>query len=612
MKDNIAQPDPDPAAIEDFIDALWPKELPKDSRILIWSLQSKLSMWASSVAGAVKSAVRMAEKGEDVYIGAGLGSKGVGTRQRTTNATVTAIPGVWVDLDYADDVHKKVNLPTLAECESFIRELSDTLLEPTITVHSGHGFQLWWICSEPMMLADGDARHRASATVAGWMNLIRQKAAAHGWDVDATHDLARVLRIPGTVNHKSTPVAVTMTESGPYWQWEDIQEGLPAGWDAYTAPQRPALTGEITGDIILDQWANPPFDKWRALCENEHKFELTWNHKRKDWQDQSQSSYDIGIANYLVQAEWTDQEIVDALIANRREHHEEPKLRDDYYRRTLLRAHTPMERSIPPLAVEPTPPRVAVAVSEPSALPLITSEGLPASIDELGEDDNDDPPYNPPPTANGGNDQPLGLLRGLSKDLFNGRSATTWIERIIKYRADPPTYTLEVNRDGKTITVTLGNVENLIMQRKFRNHLAATADILVLDIGKSQWEKRVQLMLDAAEEKDLGDVGTPSEEVSAWMNEYLDGHQPSPSALMQEAIAAKTPYWHSGFLCFSLNAFTQWLNQSYGERVTLRDVARFLRMAGYEQYTQATQARGDHAASTRSVWRIKNAKAPND
>lgn len=72
---------------------------------------------------------------------------------------------------------------------------------------------------------------------------------------------------------------------------------------------------------------------------------------------------------------------------------------------------------------------------------------------------------------------------------------------------------------------------------------------------------------------------------------------------MNDALNARRPYLHDGHLAFHLNSFAQWLNQSFGERMTRRELARYLRMAGYEQYTQYVAASAGGNPSTRSVWR---------
>lgn len=125
-------------------------------------------------------------------------------------ATATAIPAIWADVDVADPVHKKENLPpTIADADALVARLP---LPPTLTVLSGHGIQPLWVFQEPATLTTPEERETAAATARGWQDRLRRVAGERGWDVDATHDLARVLRVPGTFNRKdpARPVEVVV------------------------------------------------------------------------------------------------------------------------------------------------------------------------------------------------------------------------------------------------------------------------------------------------------------------------------------------------------------------------------------------------------------------
>ena len=88
----------------------------------------------------------------------------------------------------------------------------------------------------------------------------------------------------------------------------------------------------------LDPEALPPAEKWQALQASDPRVLLSWSREREDFQDQSPSTYDLSLAAFAVRAEWADQEIVDLLIAGRREHGDKLKLRVDYYERTIRHA----------------------------------------------------------------------------------------------------------------------------------------------------------------------------------------------------------------------------------------------------------------------------------
>ena len=53
------------------------------------------------------------------------------------------IAGLSADIDYeVEGAHKKRNLPGQKEAEDFIADLDP---QPTLVVHSGHRYQLWWL-----------------------------------------------------------------------------------------------------------------------------------------------------------------------------------------------------------------------------------------------------------------------------------------------------------------------------------------------------------------------------------------------------------------------------------------------------------------------------------
>ena len=89
--------------------------------------------------------------------------------------------------------------------------LDELPLRPTFIVHSGGGLHPYWLLRELWMLETHEERKRAARLVAGWQVMLRERAGAHGWKLDSTHDLARVLRVPGTKNCKQAePRSVRM------------------------------------------------------------------------------------------------------------------------------------------------------------------------------------------------------------------------------------------------------------------------------------------------------------------------------------------------------------------------------------------------------------------
>ena len=548
--------------VDQFLRTLWPQPFQPDERLLVWTLPNKLSAWCTDIEGAVKVAVRAAVN-QDVYIGCGLGPAGLGTRQRALNAQVTAIPGLWADIDYSDAVHKKTNLPTREEAERLIDEIS-AVAEPTVVLHSGHGYQLWWCFDKPWRFDNEEARRDAAYLEKAWVERIKHLAAQHAWDVDSTVDLARVLRVPGTVNHKGgDAVPVTLEKfDGPRHTRPSLQKLTPEQridrhWSG------PPELREVSGDLVMAANAQPPFDKFEALLSNEPRFRTTWERTRKDMTDRSPSAWDMSLANYAVAADWSDQEIVDLLIAGRRKHGDDLKLRDDYYRRTITKAGS--ERTI----------------HQAAGLNVKTAAGKPVTEGDL-------------PTREA-------AIAALSEQFFNGNGVT--IESLQKYSGDPPIFVLQLSIKGQTQSITLGQVDAILRQQQFRSAVAASVGVLVPEVTKKQWEARAQALLNVVVEYDLGDVASPTRQVQNSIEEYLDAHPAAQDDAVQTALQARRPYIFEGYLSICLNALAQWLHQSYGERITRKELARYMKMAGWEQYTQYMQATRTTPATSRSVWR---------
>ena len=189
---------------------------PADACLLLWELAGKRSRWfrvADRDAIALYVTDRVQPGVGDTYLGAALSPKDYGPGRRCPADQAIGIVGVWADIDIAGPAHKKANLPqTIEEA----RELSGALgIVPTITVHSGHGLQCWWLLESPWIFRDEDGRLRAQDLVLRFQAALRRNAESRGWSLDSTHDLPRVMRLPGTWNCKRDPVQVRILEINP-------------------------------------------------------------------------------------------------------------------------------------------------------------------------------------------------------------------------------------------------------------------------------------------------------------------------------------------------------------------------------------------------------------
>jgi hypothetical protein len=313
---------------------------PTDTYILLWQLRYKRSHWFRGLDPAAALVERL--RSEDLYVGVGLAANRHGPNERCKASCTVGIPALWIDLDIAGTAHQKPNLPPTIE--DALR-LIPTDLPPSMIVHTGHGVQCWWLLREPWLFANSEERVRAADLARRFNLLFKLRAKERGWDVDSVSDLARVLRIPGSTNTKihgaHCPVYVYRDSQHRYGVTE-LQGYLDAAGidDVQNGRCRRAAATRQSDDswVELRPDANPPSEKFQLLCEIEPRFLRSWKHKRKDLQDQSPSAYDMSLATFAARVMWSDQEVADLLIAHRRKHDADLKLRQDYYRRTIEKA----------------------------------------------------------------------------------------------------------------------------------------------------------------------------------------------------------------------------------------------------------------------------------
>ena len=115
--------------------------VPEGMKVLIWTLPDKTSYWQSGIENATNEALKQCDLNADVYVGVGLSNKALGRKARVHNQDVAGLFGLWADIDFKDPTHKKANLPSESEAFDFIQ----TLTPASMIVHSGHGYQAWWL-----------------------------------------------------------------------------------------------------------------------------------------------------------------------------------------------------------------------------------------------------------------------------------------------------------------------------------------------------------------------------------------------------------------------------------------------------------------------------------
>ncbi|MFO8012736.1 MAG: DUF3987 domain-containing protein [Phycisphaerae bacterium] len=318
-----------------FITELFGDALSAERRLAVFTVPGQQTRFFAGAAEA-ETYAREQSAARDVYYGVGLVRGSPSGRGKARD--VAAIGALWADIDMRGPGREAKPLPvTLDEARRILERLPHA---PSILVDSGHGLHAYWLLKEPWGFDTDAEREQAARLAKGWHGTVCAAAKSLGWHLENLGDLARVLRLPGTLNHKGDPPAeVRILESHPDRRYnaDDFEPYLVETDDKAPAP--------ASENLVLRPDAEPPAAKMAEAVATCPKFRDTWNHERPDLADQSQSGYDLALASIAARLGWTGQETADLLIAARRHTGEKPEkaLRPDYVRRTIGRGRAAAE-----------------------------------------------------------------------------------------------------------------------------------------------------------------------------------------------------------------------------------------------------------------------------
>ena len=496
-----------------FFDVLWPDDV--TGKLCIWTLPDKKSKFFDSTQAAASYTGKC--NGSDVYFGVGSGIKDLGEKRRGDISNIRAFPALVADLDIAGDGHKgskKELFESMKKAQEFLESLP---LKPTMTVFSGGGLHSYWRLTEPFEIESDESRAEIMTLSKGWAGFLSQAAAAKGYSLDAVHDITRVLRVPGSSNHKtstSVPVEIISCDEKCDYSGYDFEPYLVAGKVEQGLKQETVSLGKI----ILNPNARPNFDKFEALCCNIPEFKRSWERTRKDMKDTSASAYDLALANIAAKAGWTPQETADLLVASRIKHGDPLKIRDTYYGKTIEKAFAPVQTE------------------------KKTSAGLDAILATIKKPSGW--------TRQGWNDDERNnAIAGLQKAL------ALPILEIAKYgKSIYATY--KVTFEGDIIHNFL-SVEEFESQKIWHNIAAAIFLADPLHSSKNTWNKIVKIMRQLVVEYDAKEY-SPQAMTADWILNFC-GEDPCTA---NEATDADMPFVHVGNLYIRLGPFMRHLRDA--------------------------------------------------
>lgn len=522
--------------IRQFIEALF--EFKQETHyILIWSLRDHRSAWFQDISKAIEYVSKRSE--QDIYVGAGLSNADLGAYKRCTEGEIAALVGFCCDVDFKAGGHQRSNLPSQEDALQLLHEMP---LPASIITFTGHGYHGWWLFKEPWMIETLEEQREVKWLSQQWTKLLQAKAARHGWGIDSVFDLSRVMRMPGTLNCKSSHRIRATIEEMNNWRAGSLEDFYPFAQESLPDFTQPLFDMEIAKGIILDPDAEPPFGKFQALSINIPRFHESFMHQSAI-NDRTPSGWDMSMAVYAAMADWTDQEIVDLLIASRRTNGDDLKLRLGYYAKTIESARRAAAQTM--------------------------------ALDELQTMNKDDD----------------NIYQTLSNYLG------VEIEKLIRYQtAKGGRYYLVAG--GRRLS--LGHISNLIEQRAFIHALCDSTGIRPDYMPKGKWLKVSRLLRSLCEDEDLGEGTSEVELVTAWIEQYLDMWEPSEHP--EDAMPQRMPFIKDGKVFISLPDFRRCLKFTLEERTDSISLAAAMREAGL--YSRRIEIRVGNRRLVRRVWAV--------
>ena len=194
---------------QNILNIFYPEGVPAGHKIPIFTLPDKKTQFFNNLSG-IPIHISTKRYTQNIFFGCGLVS--TNPRGRGKYPDISGIPCVWADIDFVSRVHKNKKLPkNMDDAMALINKMP---FKPTIIVDSGHGAHAYWVFKEPMMFLGDKERDEAQKLCRGFHGLLCRHAKEMGWNLENLGDITRVMRFPGSVNHKEPdhPVEVKVIE----------------------------------------------------------------------------------------------------------------------------------------------------------------------------------------------------------------------------------------------------------------------------------------------------------------------------------------------------------------------------------------------------------------
>lgn len=548
----------------EFLEVLWQYK-PEDQYMLIWTGQDKRSRWFLDVAEAADYVASDACRGKCVFVGIGSSKTDNGPAHRCTSEEIASLCAVWADLDLKGDAHKGKALPGTVEDALSVLPKD---MPPTITVSTGNGAHAWWVFKEPLTFDTGEERNDAVRVLNRWHTMICYRCAARGWAYDRLSDLARVARVPGTLNMKDSanPKAVAViARTDRAYNLSEFEEYVDdAGIPDDEARERAARewaerfrdkalvinpAARIPQDL-LDAWMDPKNSDQQMAS----RFRNTWERRRHDLKDTSQSGYDLALADFGVVAGLSEQRIVDLIVHHRAIHGQKQRTREDYFQRTIARALDRNPKAPP--ATYAAAPEAPVPTVKPEAKPEVSTT-TPAK--DLSPED---------------------LKAALCEKVSNAIAIPVPITRLVRITGKDPSFRMELADDTKIEFTSVSKFRN---QEVVRDALAGQMKWLMPPIKPVRWREIAQDMLNACFDEEGPIEAKWEESARDAVGRYLEDNGFIEDIATAHPQYRGKPIIKDGRIAINTTDFHGWINRTTFQNMSVKALASQLAAMGAVQ-----------------------------
>lgn len=548
----------------DFIKELYAEKAESDY-ILIWT-PNKKSFFTKEISKAVEYVESVIE-GHNVFFGVGTSPQDFGIHNRCTKDKISGIPGLYLDIDIKNPLHKKENLPESID-EAIALATFDGLL-PSLIVNSGHGIHVYYLFDDFWHFSCDEERQKAQDLNILLHETVKARAESNGWIIDSVFDFARVLRLPGTYNMKD-PNDIRMCyieeDNECTYSISHIDDALKKLSKQFI-PEKPKQSieksatfytdiKELSDALFLDASNEPDqakLDDLKVIFSDD--FNKDWeNIKNQFTSDTSPSAYDMKLAIKAAQMGWPDQEICNLMIAHRNYQGHDLKIKNkQYYARSILSARSYAKKMAEKQAAK-TNAELADPPEQEDQEDKITSNFV---------------------------DEKETLYASINARLGYGDLK---IIEIIKYIEDPePIYYMTIEIIHKVTgfptrrNATLGNSSALIEQRIFRKKLVDLGSRILKPLTRDEWLSLSNCLVEAAYERDIAPDSTDIGQINVWLCEYLRNKQPITP---EEAFDTKDPFVLNGVWYIFRDKFHKWAKYTMGSMDTIKTFSLNLKRFG--------------------------------